>query len=60
MDAMLTKVAEFYEKEVENTADQLKALIEPLMIVFLASIVGVIVLSIMMPMFDMFQNVDKL
>lgn len=60
LDAMLTKVAEFYEKEVENTADQLKALIEPLMIVFLASIVGVIVLSIMMPMFDMFQNVDKL
>lgn len=60
LDAMLTKVAIFYEQEVENTAEQLKALIEPLMIVFLAGIVGVIVLSIMMPMFDMFQNVDKL
>jgi type IV pilus assembly protein PilC len=60
LDAMLTKVAVFYEQEVENTAEQLKALIEPLMIVFLAGIVGVIVLSIMMPMFDMFQNVDKM
>ncbi len=60
LDAMLSKVAEFYEKEVENSAEQLKALIEPLMIVFLAGIVGVIVLSIMMPMFDMFQHVDQL
>ena len=60
LDAMLTKVAEFYEVEVENSAEQLKALIEPLMIVVLAALVGGIVLSIMVPMFDMFQNVDKL
>ena len=60
LDAMLTKVAEFYEVEVENSAEQFKALIEPLMIVVLAALVGTIVLSIMMPMFDMFQNVDKL
>lgn len=60
LDHMLAKVAEFYEKEVEAETDRLKALIEPLMIVFLAAIVGTIILSIMMPMFDMFQNVDKM
>lgn len=57
LDAMLSKVAEFYEKEVENSTDNLKSLIEPLMIVFLAGIVGVIVLAIMTPMFDMFNHV---
>lgn len=57
LDAMLGKVADFYEREVENTTDQLKSLIEPLMIVFLAGIVGVIVLAIMVPMFEIFNNV---
>lgn len=60
LDHMLAKVAEFYEKEVDAETDKLKALIEPLMIVVLAAIVGTIVLAIMMPMFEMFQNVDKL
>ncbi|MGE6367599.1 type II secretion system F family protein [Planococcus kocurii] len=60
LDHMLSKVAEFYEKEVDAETDRLKALIEPLMIVFLAVLVGTIVLAIMMPMFEMFQNVDNL
>lgn len=60
LDHMLAKVAEFYEQEVDAETDKLKALIEPLMIVVLAAIVGTIILAIMMPMFEMFQNVDKL
>ncbi|TWT09014.1 type II secretion system F family protein [Planomicrobium sp. CPCC 101079] len=60
LDHMLIKVAEFYEKEVEAETDRLKALIEPLMIVLLAALVGTIVLSIMLPMFEMFQNIDNL
>ncbi|AQQ52890.1 type II secretion system F family protein [Planococcus lenghuensis] len=60
LDHMLSKVADFYEKEVEAETDRLKALIEPLMIVILAALVGTIVLAIMMPMFEMFENVDKL
>ena len=60
LDHMLAKVAEFYEKEVEAETDRLKALIEPLMIVVLAALVGTIVMSIMLPMFEMFQNVDQL
>ncbi|WP_174729835.1 type II secretion system F family protein [Mesobacillus harenae] len=57
LDSMLGKVADFYEKEVENGTDQIKALIEPLMIVFLAGVVGVIVTSIMVPMFEIFNHV---
>jgi len=53
---MLAKIADFYEKEVETMTDRLKSLIEPLMIVFLAAIVGVIVMAIMMPMFSMYDQ----
>ncbi|MGV2938051.1 type II secretion system F family protein [Mesobacillus sp. LC4] len=58
LDGMLGKVAEFYEKEVETSTDQLKSLIEPLMIVVLAGLVGTIVTSIMVPMFDIFNHVN--
>jgi type IV pilus assembly protein PilC len=56
LDAMLSKIAEFYEKEVEASTDRLKSLIEPIMIVFLAVLVGTIVAAIMVPMFTMFDN----
>ncbi|MBB6455056.1 type IV pilus assembly protein PilC [Salirhabdus euzebyi] len=58
LDEMLGKIADFYESEVETATDQLKSLIEPLLIVFLAGIIGVIVLSIMVPMFEIFNNVN--
>jgi type IV pilus assembly protein PilC len=58
LDTMMSKIADFYEKEVEQVTDRLKSLIEPIMIVFLAGIVGVIVLSIMMPMFSMFDQMS--
>ena len=57
LDAMLGKVADFYEQEVERSTDSIKSLIEPLMIVFLAGIVGTIVTSIMVPMFEIFNQV---
>jgi type IV pilus assembly protein PilC len=58
LDAMLSKIAEFYEKEVETGTDRLKSLIEPIMIVVLAALVGVIVMSIMVPMFSMFEQIQ--
>ncbi|WML40720.1 type II secretion system F family protein [Neobacillus sp. OS1-2] len=57
LDLMLSKVADFYEREVESATDRLKSLMEPLMIVLLAGLVGTIVTSIMIPMFDIFQHV---
>ncbi|MBD3107828.1 type II secretion system F family protein [Bacillus sp. AGMB 02131] len=57
LDSMLSKVADFYEREVETATDQLKSLIEPLMIVLLAGVIGVIVASIMIPMFEIYNSV---
>ncbi|WP_458412341.1 type II secretion system F family protein [Schinkia sp. CFF1] len=57
LDAMLAKVASFYELEVNTATDQIKSLIEPFMIVILAVIVGTIVLSIMVPMFSIFGQI---
>ncbi|PLR68295.1 type II secretion system F family protein [Bacillus sp. UMB0893] len=58
LDEMLSKVADFYEDDVEQATDRLKSLIEPLMIVFLAGIVGVVVTSILVPMFDIFNKIN--
>jgi len=59
LDAMLAKVADFYEAEVEASTDRLKSLIEPLMIVLLAGVVGTIVTSILVPMFDIFNHIQQ-
>lgn len=59
LDAMLSKIAEFYEKEVETGTDRLKSLIEPIMILLLACLVGTIVSAIMVPMFTMFDQFQQ-
>ncbi|MBA2871621.1 type IV pilus assembly protein PilC [Anoxybacillus calidus] len=59
LDAMLAKVADFYEAEVETTTDRLKSLIEPFMIVLLAGIIGTIVTSIIVPMYDIFNHIHQ-
>ena len=56
LDYMLEKVAEFYDQEVERSVDTLKSLIEPLMILFLAGIVGIIVAAIFLPMFSLYEQ----
>jgi type IV pilus assembly protein PilC len=50
LDAMLSKVADFYENEVEATLQSLTAALEPVMIVFLGGIVGFIVISMFLPL----------
>ncbi|GAJ38245.1 putative type II secretion system protein E [Parageobacillus caldoxylosilyticus NBRC 107762] len=59
LDAMLAKVADFYEAEVDAGTDRLKSLIEPLMIVLLAGLVGTIVTSITVPMYDVFNHIQQ-
>jgi type IV pilus assembly protein PilC len=58
LDSMLAKVADFYESEVEHTTDRLKSLIEPVMILILAGIVGFIVLSVFLPMFQLYNQLS--
>jgi type IV pilus assembly protein PilC len=56
LDYMLERIAVFYEDDVDRTVDSLKSLIEPLMIVILAGVVGTIVMAIMLPMFSMYEQ----
>jgi type IV pilus assembly protein PilC len=51
IDQMLTKVAEAYEREVDDTVNALTSIIEPLMIVFLGVIIGAIVIALYLPLF---------
>jgi len=53
LDNMLTKVADFYEEEVNNTVDTLSTLMEPLIMVVLGVIVGGLVLAMYLPIFQM-------
>jgi type IV pilus assembly protein PilC len=52
LDEMLGKVATFYDNEVTATVDNLTAILEPLIIVFMGACVGAIVVSLYLPMFD--------
>jgi type IV pilus assembly protein PilC len=55
IDGMLTKIAEFYESEVDAAVKALTSIIEPLMIVVVGGIVGAIVISMYLPMFMIFN-----
>ncbi len=52
LDAMLRKVGEFYDQEVEVTVNNLTALLEPLLTVFMGAMVGAMVICLYLPMFD--------
>jgi type IV pilus assembly protein PilC len=56
LDQMLSKVADFYENEVEEAVKALTSIIEPLMIVVLGGMVGSILLSMYLPMFKVFDK----
>jgi type IV pilus assembly protein PilC len=58
IDGMLTKIAEFYESEVDAAVKALTSIIEPLMIVVVGSIVGGIVISMYLPMFKIFELIE--
>jgi len=55
LDQMLSKIADFYEDEVDTAVAGLMKLIEPLMIVFLGVTIGTIVAAMYLPMFSMMQ-----
>jgi type IV pilus assembly protein PilC len=57
IDAMLAKIAEFYDAEVESMTEGLTALIEPLMIAFLGGLVGSMIVALYMPMFKIYDMI---
>jgi type IV pilus assembly protein PilC len=58
LDQMLSKIAEFYEGEVESTLQSLTSAIEPVMIVFLGVCVGFIVIAMFAPLLQVIQNLS--
>ena len=58
LDNMLSKIADFYEGEVDASLQSLTAAIEPMMIVFLGFIVGFIVIAMFMPLINAIQNLS--
>jgi type IV pilus assembly protein PilC len=57
LEHMLSKVADFYEAEVDAKVKALTALIEPVMIVFVGGMVGFIVISMYLPMFSIYEHI---
>lgn len=53
LEGMLEKVADFFEEEVDNVVDSLAQMIEPIMIVFLGGVIGGIIVSLYLPIFQM-------
>jgi type IV pilus assembly protein PilC len=58
LDTMLHKIAEFYDQEVEATTESLTALIEPLMIVVVGSIIGAMIVALYMPIFSLMNVIS--
>jgi len=58
VDAMLSKVADFYEDEIAATVKAMTAMLEPAMIVVVGGIVGSILLAMYLPMFSVFDNIN--
>ncbi len=58
LDKMLKKVADTYEEEVEITAGMLTSLLEPLLVIFMGLVVGVIVLSMFLPLITLINSLN--
>jgi type IV pilus assembly protein PilC len=57
LDAMLAKIADFYDNEVEAAVKALTSILEPVMIIFVGGIVGVIVISMYLPLFSVYNSI---
>ena len=56
---MMGKVSAYYQELHQNSVTRIKTFIEPALIIFLTAMVGVIVLSIVLPMFNMYQSIQQ-
>jgi type IV pilus assembly protein PilC len=57
LDSMLAKIADFYDSEVEAAVKALTSIMEPVMIIFVGGIVGVIVISMYLPLFSIYNSI---
>lgn len=59
LDEVLTKTSDFYDNEVETATSQLTSMIEPIIIIVLGVVVAFIILSVILPMFNMYDVLNK-
>jgi type IV pilus assembly protein PilC len=57
LEKMLSKIADFYEDEVDAAVESLTSIIEPIMMIGVGVMVGIIIISMYLPMFKMLQLV---
>lgn len=55
LEQMLSKIADFYDQEVQSATEQLTAMIEPLMVAFLGIVVGGMIVALYLPIFNIFN-----
>lgn len=60
VEAMLNKLAEYYEEEVEGATERVMAALEPAIIVFMAVVIGTIILAIVLPMASMYNGLSNM
>lgn len=58
LDDILNKTADFYDEEVESAIEKFTSLLEPIMIIVMAIIIGSIVIAMVLPMFDMINTIS--
>ncbi len=58
LEQMLTKIADYYDEEVEVATQGLTAALEPIIIIFLAVVIGGLVLAVLQPMMSMYEQMD--
>ncbi len=58
LDSMLDRVAEFYEEQVEASVKALTSILEPIMIIVIGAMVGFIVISMYLPLFEVYNRIE--
>ncbi len=59
IDKMLEKIADFYEEDVDDIVTRLSSMLEPLLVGFLGGIIGLIVIAVVLPMFEVVSAVGR-
>jgi type IV pilus assembly protein PilC len=60
LETMLVKIAEFFEEEVDLSIKGLTAIIEPIMIIGIGLTIGIVILSIYLPMFSIYDKIGMI
>jgi type II secretory pathway component PulF len=59
LEGMLIKVADTYEEQVETSVTRLTSLLEPVLILVMVGVVGVIIMSVLMPMMQLTESIGR-